>query len=378
MNLLMLSGDSSLAQGQDSTFAQMMHHFSHYWQRIDIICPPVSNIRQTQFGDNVYLHVSPDHKLLQPRYITRKGRALFGERHYDLVISHDYGMFLNGIGAWLLTRKSGVPYISEIHHVEGFPRAVSTREQVYRAAAEMYIRWVWRYASAIRVVNSSEMPQLLRQLGVPAEKIVILPSLYIDFEIYHPIPGQGCQFDVLFVGRFVQNKGIFTLLEAFAAEQANDAALRLCLVGRGPLEDAIKRKIERLGLKNVTIIPRLEKAQDVARLYNQTRMLVCASTSEGGPRVTVEAMACGIPVISTPVGVMPVLIEDGVNGLIFRWDIRQLADKIHLLLKDEVLAARIGEAGRQSVQRYHAETVIEQYARGYQKLIARQAHQGGI
>src|SRR5207248_3183150 len=101
------------------------------------------------------------------------------------------------------------------------------------------------------------------------------------------------------------------------------------------LESAVKQRILHLGLKNVTIIPRLDSAEAVARIYRQARMLVCASTSEGGPRVTVEAMACGTPVISTPVGVMSELIEDGVNGLVFDWDAGELSDKIRLVLKDD-------------------------------------------
>ncbi|HLY27205.1 MAG TPA: glycosyltransferase, partial [Aggregatilineales bacterium] len=310
-------------------------------------------------------------KLLQPWTILRQGRALFAQRHYDLVSSHDYGLFLNGIGAWLLTRGTGVPYVSEIHHVEGYPRAATVRERMYCLIAKIYIRWMWRRAAAIRVVNSVEMPRLLVQLGVPAEKTLILPSLYIDFEIFHPIPGEPCQFDVLFVGRFVPNKGLFTLLEAVAALQKTSLQVRLGLVGRGPLESAVQDKIQSLGLNDVTHIPRLEGAQEVARVYNRARMLVCASTSEGGPRVTVEAMACAVPVISTPVGVMTELLEDGVNGLLFHWDAHELANKIRRLLDDEALAARLGEAGRQSVQPFAAQRVIEQYARGYQALAAR-------
>jgi glycosyltransferase involved in cell wall biosynthesis len=68
---------------------------------------------------------------------------------------------------------------------------------------------------------------------------------------------------------------------------------------------------------------------------------------------------------------MAELLEDGVNGLIFRWDAAELADKIRLLLADDVLRARIAEQGRQTVQRFRADEVIAQYARGYHELIRR-------
>jgi glycosyltransferase involved in cell wall biosynthesis len=383
VNLLMLSGDTSLAQGRDSTFSQMIRRLSAHWDRIDVICPRAPGTGAVnsgsalssdprQFCSNVVVHPSPWTKLLQPLFILRRGRALFAERDYALVTSHDFGLFLNGIGAWLLTRHTGVPYVSEIHHVEGYPRAVTWRESVYRALAMAYIRWVWRRAAAIRVVNAVEMPGLLRSLGVPSDKIRVLPSLYIDFDVFWPMSGESRQFDVLFVGRLAANKGLFTLLDAITRVKPDRPTIRLGILGQGPLRSPLERRIAALGLADqVSLIPRLDSAHDVARLMNRAGMLVCASTSEGGPRVTVEAMACGIPVISTPVGVMAELLEDGVNGLSFRWDAAELADRIRLLLADDVLRARIAEQGRQTVQRFRADEVIAQYARGYHELIRR-------
>ena len=105
-------------------------------------------------------------------------------------------------------------------------------------------------------------------------------------------------------------------------------------------------------------------------MYNRARMLVCASTVEGNPRVTVEAMACGVPVLSTPVGIMPELITHGENGFLFPWnDADALAGDIRQMLDNPALRRQIAEAGRQSVQHFHAETIIEQYARGYHRLI---------
>ena len=48
-------------------------------------------------------------------------------RPYGLIVSHDYGVFYNGIGSWLLARRFGVPFVSELHHIEGYPRAVGAR-----------------------------------------------------------------------------------------------------------------------------------------------------------------------------------------------------------------------------------------------------------
>jgi phosphatidylinositol alpha-mannosyltransferase len=87
-------------------------------------------------------------------------------------------------------------------------------------------------------------------------------------------------------------------------------------------------------------------------------------------------MACGIPAVTTPVGMMRELIQDGENGLLFHWDAHELAQKICLLLEDEPLRTRLAEAGRQSVQGFHADQVVAKYALGYQTLIRRLQERG--
>lgn len=372
MNLLMLSGDATVAQGYEGAFSQMLGRFCKHWDRIDILCPRASGASARVIHGNVYIHPSPHHKAFQLWFILQQGRALIAEREYALITSHDFGLFYNGLGAQRLSRLSGIPYVSEILHVEGYPRAVTLRERLYRIIAKSYIRAARSRAAAFRVMNRIEMPELLRRLGVPDEKILILPAIYIDYSIFRPLPDEARQFEVLFVGRLASNKGLFTILDAFDLARHTYPEARLGILGRGPLQRALERRIARLGLSHaVTLIERLPGPQDVARLYNRSAMLVCASTAEGGPRVAVEAMACGVPVISTPVGVMRELIIDGQNGSLFNWDARELADKICALLANEALRRQVAEVGRQSVQGFDADSVIAAYARGYQELVRR-------
>jgi glycosyltransferase involved in cell wall biosynthesis len=371
MNLLMLGGDSSVAQGREGAFSQMLSRFSAYWDRIDILCPAAPDASERRLYGKVHVHPSRRSKILQPWFIRQTGRALMNERRYDLITSHDFGFFYNGLGAAWLHRDSGVPYVSEIHHVEGYPRAVTHRERLYRALASPYIRWASRRVAAFRAVNRVEVPELLRRLGVPDDKILVLPSLYLDFDLFGPIDLPK-HYDAVFVGRLMPNKGLFTLLDAVAQVKISRPDVRVALLGRGPLEADVRGWILALGLqRNVMLQTEHLGAGEVARFYNSARMLICASTAEGGPRVTVEAMACGVPVISTPVGMMRELIDDGTNGLLFQWNSSQLADRMRLLLSDDALRQRIADKGRESVQGFQADAVIERYARGYHDLIAR-------
>src|SRR5689334_343028 len=120
LNLLMLSGDSSAARGRGGAFTDMLRRFSAHWSRIDILTPSAPDASERVLYGNVYVHPSPWHRLWQPLFIRRKGTQLMAERHYDLVTSHDFGFFYNGLGAWALLRNQpDMPLVSEIHHVEG-------------------------------------------------------------------------------------------------------------------------------------------------------------------------------------------------------------------------------------------------------------------
>ncbi len=369
MNLLMLSGDSSIAYRNDGAFYDMLRRFSRHWSRIDILTPSAPEGLERVIYRNVYVHPSPWHRALQPLFIRQKGAALLRERAYGLVTSHDFGFFYNSIGALLLLRGTTIPLVSEIHHVEGYPTATTLRERLWRAVAMRYLPWLSRRVAGFRVVNHREVPELLRRLGVPAEKILVLSSLYLDLDAYRPYPDAAKIYDVLFVGRLAANKGVDVLLRAFAQIARSHPQAVLALRGDGPLKAALMTEAAQLGIAHqIQFVPRQTDNAGMVRLYNASRMLVCASTVEGNPRVTAEAMACGTLVLSTPVGIMPELIRDGENGFLVARDAQAMALTMQRVMDDEGLMARMGAAGREAVLPYAADAMIRAYAEGLQGL----------
>lgn len=369
-NLMMLSGDGSIGIEQDGAFYRMLSRFSNYWQRIDILTPRADGAAERVIHDNVHVHPARQHRVLQPLFIKRTGSRLLAERTYHLIVSHDFGFYYNGIGARWLSRGQNVPVVSEIHHIEGYPISVNMRERAWRFAARRYTPWANQYVAAFRTVNAREVPDFLRQCGVPDDKILVLPSLNVETDQFQPMDGVTPKYDVLFVGRLAANKGIERIIRAVAVAAEEYPHIQLGIRGDGPLRDEIEQLIHELNIQqNVQFIPRLNQLDNLVTLYNQAKMLVCASTVEGGPRVTVEAMACGVPVISTPVGIMPEIIDNGVNGYIVGHSAVEIASRITALLSDETARQRIGTAGRESARQYDAATLIENYARAYHRLI---------
>ncbi len=366
MNLLMLTGDTSLPRGAQGAFYNTLSEFAPYWDKIDVLTPPLRGVTQYDCFGNVTLYPSPLPKLAQPLFAWRQGRQLAASRSYHLIVSHDYGLFLNGLGAVWLSRSTGIPYVSEIHHVEGYPRAANLRERMQPALTRLYVRWARSRALGFRITNVAELKPLLIRWGVPAEKIFLLHSLYLDFEVFRP-ESTPPEYDAIFCGRLVPNKAPFLFLEALTLARQRLGSIRGLVVGQGQLGPKMKAQARALGL-DVTFIDTVKTQNELAQLYRGSRCLVCASFSEGGPRVVAEALACGVPVITTRVGLASEVVRDGENGFQINWSARELAERLVQIVSDDSLRAQLSANAPRAVERFEKTRVVREYAMAYQQL----------
>jgi glycosyltransferase involved in cell wall biosynthesis len=369
----MVSADRSVVVGEQGPFYYMLESFSKHWERVDVIGTRPERVELQQVFGNVHLHHPMTGKLRQAAFITRTGLRLAAERPYTVITSHDYNPFYNGLGAWRISRRTGIPYVAEIHHVPGYPRAANLRERIDRRMTRLYARWAMKRAAGFRVVNDRELPDLLKGWGVPRDRIHVLSSLYLDEELFCPDESVERDCDILFVGRLVPNKGVLTLLEAVARlRTVDDVALRVRLLGRGPEAARIDAFVKQHDL--TALVERVDwvpDAEALADLYRRARVLVCASFSEGGPRVVPEALACGTPVISTGVGLVPDLIHDGQDGLLFDGSTADLLRALRTFFGDPVIESRMRAALPPTDSgRFQREAVIERLASGLKEIAA--------
>ena len=257
----------------------------------------------------------------------------------------EYPPFFNGIGAKMLSKKLSVPYMLEIHHVVGYPNAGSFREVI----ARWMMRWLFRFdatrASVVRVVNEHQTPEFLVHAGVPKEKIRYVSSLYIDLDVFKHIETEK-KFDVLFVGRRAVNKGI-SLFEAVVE----------------------KLKAKNQNLKALVVDGWAKDPHQLAELYRESKVFLMPSYNEGGPRVVVEAMACGVPVVATPVGIVPDLAEEGGLVMVERWDAWVLADAVKSLLENPQRYREVQARGLEIASRFDKTKSIQNYAEAIKTLI---------
>jgi L-malate glycosyltransferase len=148
---------------------------------------------------------------------------------------------------------------------------------------------------------------------------------------------------IAFVGRLSQEKRPDLFINMAKLVYENYPNSSFVIIGSGPLEIEIRRLA--YGLNVNSRISFLGLRRDVGELLHGVDVLVCPSDTEGTPRVVVEAMASGVPVVATCVGGLPDLVIDEVTGLLVpAGDVKALAGAVSRLLSDGTIARRISMA----------------------------------
>jgi glycosyltransferase involved in cell wall biosynthesis len=160
------------------------------------------------------------------------------------------------------------------------------------------------------------------------------------------------------VGRLVPKKGYETLLESLSRVMHAGGEFRLEVYGGGPQRTELEKMARRLGLDARISFHGARPPDEIVAAYARASLFVLAphvledGDRDGIPNVLVEAMAAGVPVVSTRMSGIPELIDDGIDGLLVEpEDIQALAAAIGRLLDDTTLADRLAAAGRRKVER---------------------------
>lgn len=167
-------------------------------------------------------------------------------------------------------------------------------------------------------------------------------------EMYGQDPDRGYKKRLLFIGRLDEVKGVPLLLKSFGDLVGKHPEAELHIVGDGPARATLEAQAK--GLGEAVQFLGYRSQQEVAAILKETDILILPSFAEGVPVVLMEAMAARLPVVTTQVGGIGELVEDGVSGFICPpGDLETLTARIDTLLSDPALCARMGAAGQAKV-----------------------------
>ena len=171
------------------------------------------------------------------------------------------------------------------------------------------------------------------------------------------------------VARFAPQKNHAMLLKAFSLGPAGNPNAHLVLVGEGPLRGRLEARAEDLGLARRVHF--LGVRTDIPDVLSAMDVFVLSSDWEGNPLSVMEAMASGLPIISTAVGGVPELFENGREGfLVPRGDVEGLSDRMTLLLRGQQMRRSMGIAAAQRArENFDVSRMIRDYEQLYENLI---------
>lgn len=277
-------------------------------------------------------------------------------------ILHTYN--LSGIEYNFTGWLAGVPVRVHAEHGRdaGDPQGLNRKHNLLRRLLSPFVD---RY-----VPVSGELHTWLREtVGIADAKNAWI-SNGVDTEHFHPGQPDPDTFVIGTVGRAQDVKNQALLIDAFIDLRARlpQRKMRLAIVGDGPLRTALQQKAQAAGLGDAVWLPGART--DIADLMRTFSVFALSSLAEGTPVTLLEAMACGLPVVSTAVGGIPDLVQENVTGLLVaNGDSAALAGALAVYANDPALARHHGATGRARIEHhYSVGAMVQAYTNLYDTL----------
>jgi glycosyltransferase involved in cell wall biosynthesis len=270
-----------------------------------------------------------------------------------------------------LARLARVPTVVQLHG--------SAFEEFYEEECGPLGRWLVRRmlegASAVIALSENRRAYLARI--APAARVVVIPNMVQVEPLEADMQGTGAARSsngILFLGEIGKRKGTYDLVRALAEVAAVRPDVRLVAAGSGELEE-VRRLASEIGMEERLTLPGWVSGEEKARLLAEAAVYVLPSYNEDLPVSILEAMAAGLPVVSTRVGGIPDAVRHGAEGFLTAPGTpRELAQYILRLLSAPELRARMGaSAKRRAIEQFSPAAILA----SLEQLYARSANDFG-
>ena len=312
----------------------------------NVVCQIVGIFRNTENVEMVYC--SRDGQIreaLEERNVTfapvselsvAELKRVIQEQKPDVIHAHD--MRASFVAAMACGK---IPLISHIHNNNFDSRGISPKSIAYLFAAikAKHIFWVSQ--------NSFEGYCFHQFFGKKSSVLVNI----IDMEALNKKKDQDQNeyfYDVAYVGRLSPEKNPLRLMDVCANVLKCLPDVNFAVVGTGELEDETKRRCEELGIQSNVHF--LGFQSNPLKILHEAKVMVMTSNTEGIPMCALEAMALGVPIVSTPVGGMVNLVDDGDNGYL-RNDANGLAERIVAIIDTPELYEKLSANAKERAEK---------------------------
>jgi glycosyltransferase involved in cell wall biosynthesis len=341
----------------------------------ELACPGDSDLVHDALEANVLVHPVPITGPLDPVRDTLAVialREIIHERRPSLV--HAHGSKAGLIARVAVRLAGGAPTVVTVHNqvLYGGISPITRRVYIFME------RLLARRTARIITVSEALRAELLEVYGLPARLVTTVHN-GLDLSPFLDLPDRsaarrryGVPASALAFGlaaRFAPQKGHDVLLEAALPLLERDERLWLLLAGDGPLLEVARTRARASSARDRVLFPGFET--DVPELLAALDIYASAAIAEGLGIATIEAMAAGLPVVSTNVGGTPEVVEDGVTGLLVSpGKPVPFSDALVRLLRDPAARRAMGEAGRaRAIAEFGEERMLDRTAQIYREVL---------
>ena len=317
----------------------------------------------------------PDNIFISPDMILTLRKGL---RKFDVVHVH-FGRQIHDAVTWHCAKNDNVPFVLQAH---GSLLRTMAKQRLKRVYDVLFGYRLLRDASKVIALSQTEVQQY-RGMGVPEEKIVVIPN-GIDLSEYGDLPPKGSfknkfnipedQKIILYLGRIHKTKGIDFLVKAYAYltknMKYNDAILVIAGSDDGYLKE-VKSLVHSNGLSNRVIFTGFLSEEDKIKAYVDSEICAYLAPHEPFGLVSLEAAACGTPVVVSVGTPMSHFVNEGKFGFLVKYyDIFSFASLLQEILTDEELADELGRNGSKYVfDNFSWSRFIERYEQVYKEVV---------
>ncbi len=277
-----------------------------------------------------------------------------GQQKTDVI--HVHWVLPNGPVAAIVAGLRGIPFIISLH---GSDIYIARKKRYFGMVAA----WVFHQATGVTAC-SSELKLHAEQLG--ARNTVHLIPWGADPNVFKPSENRQAlrakykwedKVVIISLGRLVYKKGFQILIQAFSSIRAKHTRVMMIIGGDGPLASELNTLAQSLGISDSIdfigripwyAVPELLAAADIFVLPS---VRDAYGNLDGLPTVLLEAMGCGLATIASDIGGVPLVIRDHENGLLVAsGSADEISNRLELLLNDEALRKKLGNAARKSIE----------------------------
>lgn len=382
MNLLMLNYEfPPIGGGGGQAHQSLLGQFATRADlTIDVLtCAPQPGFNVETFAPNITIHKVGIHK--KDLHFWRKSeviawlrkakphyRRLLRDNEYDL--AHAFFGFPTG---WLCYRTAArLPYVISLRGSD-VPGENARLQFEYTILGPLVFKPIWERATSLVACSEGLKARALRFL--PSAQIDVIPN-GVDLERFHPADTHGDglgsthpeDLRLLTVGRLSATKRLPLLMDMVDQLDKEGYGSSLTIVGGGALEGELRRTLGQKALRGVVTLVGRAEGREMPDIYRRHDVFVSASAQEGMSNAMLEAMASGLPIVTTRCEGVDELITD--NGLVVdEPEPASLVRAVKSLADDRAALASMSRAARAQAERFAWRSIAERYLRIYEQIV---------